>query len=205
MIVETANDESLAAAAAHGDLRSFNMLYARYRRVADRSAARAGRQLPQLDVEAASSQAMTRLWQSLSGYDPSMPFAPWAATVISRSVRTASEAARSNASRWNWGALLVRDDDDELQRRAGLGLAADEGLNPLSTVLLSEEEAIVAAVLAEVLSAVEAVVVRLRLAGWSYEEIAAVLGRDTKAVDNAQRRAMAKLRGTVAAHDGKDG
>lgn len=192
---EPPSDESLAVAAAAGDQIAFERLFRRYRRVADRSAARAARRLPQLDVEAAASLAMYRLWKSLAAYDARQPFAPWAAVVISRSVGHAAEAAGAQKVRWNWGALLDRETaeggDSVLER------ASDVRPGAADVLLMDEEAAAVAALLADVLSDLEATVVRLRLGGWSYREIADRTGRTEKAVDNAARRATKKLRGVA--------
>ncbi len=190
------SDEALAMAAAAGDEPAFEVLYRRYRRVAERSAARQARRLPQLDAEAATALALQRLWQSLRHYDPERPFAPWAAAVISRSVSTSAEAARSLKSRWNWWALLAGGGDGEdaeplLERHR----SADP--SPLDHVLLGHEESVVAALIATTLSSLEATVLRLRLAGWSYEEIGVRLSREPKAVDNACSRGRAKLRMAV--------
>ena len=65
-------------------------------------------------------------------------------------------------------------------------------------MLLDEQERVVAGLLQDVLSPREAKVVRLRLAGWSYTEIADRLDLDPKAVDNALRRGMGRLREAFA-------
>lgn len=187
-------DESLAVQAAAGDHDAFAELYRRYLPVALRSARRARRAHPQLDVEEAANLALTRLWEVVETFDTSREFAPWAAVVISHAVRSAARATRTVRSTFNWSAMLARRDDDGDDRLAELAAIPADGEDALGTILQREEEQMLADQLAEVLSAREAKVIRLRLAGWTYREIAARLSLDHKAVDNAMRRAVAKLR-----------
>ncbi|WP_157965065.1 RNA polymerase sigma factor [Euzebya rosea] len=188
------SDQALVRAVRDGDEDAFALLYARYEPVARRSARRAARRHPQLDVEEVTNLAITRLWQVLDRFDDERDFAPWAAVVLSHAVRSAAERTRSATSRMNWGAMLAGATEDERDRLSELPGRGGAGSDGLESVLLDEQERVVAAVLQEVLSPREAKVVRLRLAGWTYSEIADRLELDTKAVDNALRRGMARLR-----------
>ena len=187
-------DVDLASAGAKGDDAAFAELYARYLQVARRSARRAARTHPQLDVDEVANMALTRLWEVLPQFDPSQDFAPWAAVVISHAVRTAARATRSAKSTMNWGAMLSRTADPDTDRLAELQAFPSGDGDAAAPVVLAEEERLVAALLEQVLSPREAKVVRLRLAGWSYAEIAERMDLSVKAVDNAQRRGMGRLR-----------
>lgn len=194
------SDEALAAAAAEGDERSFEQLYARYLPVARRSARRAARTHPQIDVEEAANLALTRLWEVMGHFDTERAFAPWAAVVISHAVRSAAAASRTVRSQLNWGALLAAAPTPEEDLLGGVADRVAPDREGLAGALHSEEEQLVADILAELLSPREAKVVRLRLAGWTYSEIADRLGMEPKAVDNAIARGMHKLRRAFADH-----
>jgi RNA polymerase sigma factor (sigma-70 family) len=186
------SDAELAVAAAGGDADAFAALHARYLPIALRSARRAARTTPQLEVEEAAALAMTRLWQALPRYDAASPFEPWAAVVVANAVRTAAHAVRTRKAVMNWSAMLAPAGEDggatPLVERVPGGVAPEEQL------VLDEEEQRVRALLARELSPRESAAMRLRLAGWGYADIAARLDTSPKAVDNALRRAVAKLR-----------
>lgn len=189
-------DTTLAQAAASGDEVAFAVLHRRYEPVARRSAARAARRHPQVEVEEAVHLAMARLWEALPSYDPAREFAPWAAVVIAHAVRSTARHTRSVKSSWNWNAMLGRPTDEDRPATGApleqVAAAASEG--GLQQLLLGEEEQLVAMALRELLSPRESEAMRLRLAGWGYGEIATRLGLGEKAVDNALRRAREKLR-----------
>ena len=108
------------------------------------------------------------------------------------------DRTRSATSRMNWGAMLAGTAGDDRDRIGELPAPSHPDADGLSSVLLDEQERVVAGLLQDVLSPREAKVVRLRLAGWSYTEIADRLDLDPKAVDNALRRGMARLRDAFA-------
>lgn len=181
--------------AAAGDERAFAVVVAHLEPVARRSAHRAARTLPQLDVDEVVSIAMARLWRALPRFDQDREVLPWAAVVIAHAVRSAARAARSQRSTMNWGAMLapVGVEDEPAARLRPTSAAAGED-EVVAAVLAAEQGELVRAVLAEVLSDREARALRMRLAGGSYAEIAEMLQIDDKAVDNALRRAGTKLR-----------
>lgn len=198
---EVRSDEALARAAAAGDDSAFLNLYHRYLPVARRSARRAVRSHPQLDVDETANLALARLWQVMGRFDTSREFAPWAAVVIAHAVRSAAGMTRSLKSTMNWSAMLSSTADADEDRLARIAAPSDAVHSGEDAVLLSEEERLVAEVLGDLLSPREAKVVRLRLAGWSYTEIAERLDVDFKAVDNAMRRGIDKLRQTFTDPD----
>ncbi|AXV05848.1 hypothetical protein DVS28_a1148 [Euzebya pacifica] len=192
------SDRVLVRSVRDGDEGAFADLYARYEPVARRSARRAARRHPQLDVEEVTNLAITRLWQVLDRFDDERDFAPWAAVVLAHAVRSAAERTRSATSRMNWGAMLAGSAGEDRDRIGELPAPSTPDADGLASVLLDEQERVVAGLLQDVLSPREAKVVRLRLAGWSYTEIADRLDLAPKAVDNALRRGMARLRDAFA-------
>lgn len=186
-------DNALAADAAQGDEIAFAELYRRYEPVSRRSANRARRTHPQLDVDAVTNLALTRLWQGLQSYDGEGDFEHWAAVVIANAVRTAARSLRSQKSQHDWGALLAFESTDG-DWDSPVDRVADDAPDPLHTVLSDEEELTLRQRLERVLSAREATVLRLRISGWTYREIGEELDVDDKAVDNAIRRGSQKLR-----------
>lgn len=190
-----ASDAELARAVANGDETAFLILYRRYGPVARRSAARAARRHPQLDVDEVTHLALTRLWTAMPTFDDSREFAPWAAVVIAHAVRTAATATRSIKSTWNWSAMLARHATSTIDPPAlEVEAIPDPAPSTLEGVLRDEQQQTVAVMLTELLSDREGEVLRMRLAGWTYAEIAQRLDIDTKAIDNAMRRCLGKLR-----------
>lgn len=72
-------------------------------------------------------------------------------------------------------------------------IAVGDGSNPEDIVIGRENMAFVAVKMAEILSRLECRVLSLYLSGKSYGEIASILGKDSKSIDNALQRIKKKF------------
>lgn len=178
---------------AHEDSDALAELLRRCHPLALRFARRAVRRESGLDLDELVSLALTKLWRALPSFDADQPFLPWASVVMSRAVRTGAAAQRTNGRRFNWNALL-RPLASEDPHSSPLDRVVERSSGPDGNLLRSVDEEILREYLSSLLSATEARVLRLRLGGWTYAEIATRLGVKEKAIDNAVRRALTKLR-----------
>jgi RNA polymerase sporulation-specific sigma factor len=196
------DDTGLVLAARDGCDRSLDVLLDRYRPFA-RSKARSYF-LAGGDREDVVQEGMIGLYKAVRDFDPALSasFRSFADLCITRQVLTAVKAA----TRHKHGPL---NDYVSFSRPVG----GDEGARPLAEVLpcssgdpadlvvAAERLRALQAHVDAVLSDLETEVLRLFVEGKSYAEIAELLSRHTKAVDNALQRVKRKLEGHLRDQD----
>ena len=128
-------------------------------------------------------------------YDRESSFRNFAELCITRQIITAIKSAtRQKHAPLNSYVSLSRpapgeDDERPLDESLAAGIASD----PVELVISAEEIADIRASMARVLSVLETEVLALYMDGKSYQEIADMLGRHVKSIDNALQRIKRKL------------
>ena len=170
-ITDQTPDGQLVAAAQHA-LPAFEHLYRRHVQEVYRYCAR--RLSSEMDAADATSQVFTRALTNIRSCQPET-FRPWLYTIARNVVIDHYRAARP---------VSVLDEALDI---------ADETLGPEDLTILSDQRRTVERALTQLPDG-ERSVIELRLAGLSAVEIAAALGKTRNAIDQAQFRAIARLR-----------
>ena len=185
----TAADEELWAKASAGDLFSEELLAERYVRLV-RVTAR-----PYFlvggDSEDLLQEGMIGLLSAIRQYDPERDttFKTFAETCVRNRIYTAIKSAlRSKHTPLNGYISFESPQFDESQTRTS-GVLTD----PEAIILARERVSEVLEAAKSSLSAMESKVLQLYLDGCSYDEIAKILGKPEKSVDNAIQRIRRKL------------
>lgn len=193
----SATDLELVADAQAGEQWAFGALVDRYRRfVRGRSR---GYFLRGGDGDDLEQEALIGFYKSVRDFDPDMAasFRSFADLCINRQLITAIKAAnRQKHVPLNHSVSISTthtDDEDEDRGHAETLISVDPDADPLHQLVAREELAGTHAVLAGVLSPFEVEVLTRYVNGASYESIAAHLGRQVKAVDNALQRIKRKM------------
>jgi RNA polymerase sporulation-specific sigma factor len=187
-------DEDLVAHARAGDDSSLSELLDRYRRFA-RAKARAYF-LVGGDREDIIQEGMIGLYKAIRDYDPShgASFRSFAELCITRQILTAIKTAtRQKHVPLNSYVSFDRPQDDDPERTVGDSVADEDEVDPLTMLVQSDELRALRDLFDEVLSELEADVLQLYVEGRSYQEIAELLGRHVKSIDNALQRIKRKL------------
>lgn len=196
---DTDADEVLVAAARGGDDRALDALLTRYRPLVRGQARRYF--MVGGDRQDVLQEGMIGLYKAIRDFDAARQptFRHFAELCVTRQIISAVKAAtRHKHAPLNTYVSLhtppAHGDDEggELVHRL-----ADDDADPAAVVLRADDVAAVRAACAEVLSDLEGEVLRRYAAGESYAEIAAAVGRHTKAVDNAIQRIKRKLDGVL--------
>lgn len=193
-------DEELVARAQRGDDSSLQTLFRRYRA---RAKAKAGAYfLMGADREDVIQESLIGLFKAVRDFKPEqeVSFRSFAELCMRSQVITAIKGAtRHKHSPLNLStSIFGRSHDDEhtsILDRRDMELHRDD---PIHLVIGAEEETHLAGLLDELLSPLEREVIELLLDGKSYTEIASLLGRSIKSVDNAAQRIRHKLNRTIA-------
>jgi RNA polymerase sporulation-specific sigma factor len=189
-------DEDFVRAARDGDDRALATLLDKYRGFA-RSKARSYF-LVGADREDIVQEGMIGLYKAIRDYNPDMQttFRAFAELCITRQIITAIKTA----TRQKHGPLnnyvsfsrpVLTDDDGE--RCLGDMLPVVQVSDPADLVISAERIRALQEHFDTVLSDLEAEVLRLYVDGKSYQEIAEVLQRHVKSIDNALQRIKRKL------------
>lgn len=207
-VEEARNDAELVARAKAGDDAAVAALLTAYRsfaRVKARSFFLAGG-----DREDVVQEGMIGLYKAIRDYDPDREasFRSFAELCITRQVLTAVKAAtRHKHSPLNDYVSFSRpvgstggDDSDE--RVLGDVLVGPSTGDPIDLVISAERVRALQAHVDEVLSDLETDVLRMWVDGSSYTEIAEVLQRQVKSIDNALQRIKRKVEVHLQARDG---
>lgn len=194
------SDEELVLRARAGSDAAYTELLDRYAGVAG-ARARAY-YLAGADREDLLQEARIGLYKAVRDFDPARrtPFAAFADLCVTRQVISAVQAA----SRHKHGPLneyvpifgLTAEREDHRLR-----LPTRRYDDPVQAVLLAEWIAELQRYVDESLSELEVQVLRLHLDGHSYADIAAVLQRHGKTVDNALQRVKRKLESHLRAYE----
>ena len=187
-------DEDLVERTRNGDEQALGELLDRYRRFA-RAKARSYF-LVGADREDIVQEGMIGLYKAVRDYQPvhEASFRSFAELCITRQILTAIKTAtRQKHGPLNSYVSFDRPHDDDPDRTVGDSLAVEHGSDPLRILIAIDELATLRGVLDQVLSGLESDVLQLYVEGRSYQEIAVVLGRHVKSVDNALQRIKRKL------------
>lgn len=192
------SDEELATAAQAGSGEAESVLLNRYRafvRAKARSFFLVGG-----DDQDVIQEGMIGLFKAVRDYDPhqQMSFRGFAELCVTRQLITAVKSA----TRYKHGPLnsyvsfsrSVGDDDDS-ERVLGDVLPASPEHDPAERVTSAERVRDLQAYVDDALSDLEVEVLRMYVEGRSYVEIAEILSRRTKSVDNALQRIKRKIDG----------
>ena len=192
-------DEQLVALAKAESGEASDELYERYKNIVR------GRARPYFlmgaDREDLLQEGMIGFFKAVRDYDSakSTSFRPFAEMCIVRQIFTAiRNATRDKHIPLNNYESLYKPAYEESDKPLIDILSAGSALNPEELFLRSEYSSLVEKALDEKLTELERRVLDLYLAGMSYSEIAAEVGRGTKAVDNALQRIRKKLEEPLA-------
>ncbi len=194
-------DDVLVERYRAGDQRALTELLHRYRGFA-RAKARSYF-LVGGDREDVVQEGMIGLYKAIRDYSSGSgaSFASFAELCITRQVLTAIKTAtRHKHAPLNSYVSFDRPSDDDPDRTVGESLVVEEGADPLELLVESDEMRRLQAAFDEVLSSLEVDVLQLYVDGRSYQEIAALLGRRVKSIDNALQRIKRKLEQRMDAH-----
>jgi RNA polymerase sporulation-specific sigma factor len=197
-------DDELVAAARAGDDRALATLLEKYRGFA-RSKAHSYF-LVGADREDIIQEGMIGLYKAIRDFNPELQtsFRAFAELCITRQVITAIKTAtRQKHGPLNNYISFSRPvlTDDEGERTLGDLLPTLSVSDPADLVISAERIRALQAHFDTVLSDLEAEVLRLYVDGKSYQEIAEVLKRHVKSIDNALQRIKRKLDGHLKARD----
>ena len=187
-------DEDLVELTREGDDQALAELLDRYRRFA-RAKARSYF-LVGADREDIVQEGMIGLYKAVRDYQPvhQASFRSFAELCITRQILTAIKTAtRQKHVPLNTYVSFDRPHDEDSDRTVGDSLAVEHGNDPLRILIAIDEVDQLRGVLDQVLSGLESDVLQLYVEGRSYQEIAVVLGRHVKSVDNALQRIKRKL------------
>ena len=197
-------DDELVAAARAGDDRALAALLEKYRGFA-RSKAHSYF-LVGADREDIIQEGMIGLYKAIRDFNPDLQtsFRAFAELCITRQVITAIKTAtRQKHGPLNNYISFSRPvlTDDEGERTLGDLLPTIAVSDPADLVISAERIRALQEHFDTVLSDLEAEVLRLYVDGKSYQEIAEVLKRHVKSIDNALQRIKRKLDGHLKARD----
>ncbi|MBV9097268.1 MAG: RNA polymerase sporulation sigma factor SigH [Frankiaceae bacterium] len=189
-------DDALVAAARDGDDRALSELLTKYRGFA-RSKARSYF-LVGADREDIVQEGMIGLYKAVRDYNPDLQtsFRAFAELCITRQIITAIKTAtRQKHGPLNNYVSFSRPvlSDDEGERCLGDLIPTRAISDPADLVISAERIRALQAHFDDVLSDLEAEVLRLYVDGKSYQEIAEMLQRHVKSIDNALQRIKRKL------------
>lgn len=186
-------DEALCALATCGDYAAEECLVARYSQMV-RACARpyflAGG-----DSEDLIQEGMIGLLSAIRTFDSArdVRFQSYAETCIQNRLRSAVRSAASGRHEPLNQAVSLEfsysSEEDQLHEQQLDGTTEE---NPEDVLICREEHSLRIGTLTDGLSAFEGNVLRLYLGGLSYSQIALLLGKQTKAVDNAVQRIRRK-------------
>jgi RNA polymerase sporulation-specific sigma factor len=197
-------DERLVAAARAGDDRALAALLDKYRGFARAKAH--SYFLVGADREDIVQEGMIGLYKAVRDFNPDLQtsFRAFAELCVTRQVITAIKTAtRQKHGPLNNYVSFSRPvlADDEGERCLGDLLPATAISDPADLVISAERIRALQEHFDTVLSDLEAEVLRLYVDGKSYQEIAEVLKRHVKSIDNALQRIKRKLDGHLRARD----
>ena len=193
-LIET--DEVLARHARDGDERALDLLLSRYRHYA-RAKARSYF-LAGADREDIVQEGMIGLFKAVRDFDEkhNTAFRAFAELCITRQIITAIKTAtRQKHMPLNSYVSLNKplSDEEGAERPLSDSLVSETVIDPAELVISAEEIASIKNSVDELLSELETEVLQLYMDGKSYQEIADMLGRHVKSIDNALQRIKRKL------------
>jgi RNA polymerase sporulation-specific sigma factor len=193
--IDLRTDDELAARAQDGDSRAQQELIVRYRRFV-RGKARSYFFVG-ADAEDVEQEGLIGLYKAIRDYRADQPasFRSFAELCVTRQIISAIQSAGRqkhralNAAVSISGVAAGEDGERNLEELLDDHRVAD----PMDAVLSAERVAAIKGTVHELLSSLEVDVLRLHVAGRSYQEIGEQLGRHVKSIDNALQRIKRKL------------
>lgn len=191
------SDELLVRMARDGDEKAENFLLKKYKDFV-RSKARAYF-LVGGDSDDLIQEGMIGLYNAIGHYDESMAssFMTYAAICINNKLISAVSAdGRQKNAPLNGYVSIYSSITDETGEEASLSdvLPDTENINPEAIILNEEQEKLMINRLFGKLSALEKEILSYYMEGMSYSEIAKLIGKTEKSVDNAIQRIRLKMR-----------
>ena len=189
-------DDELAVLAQQGDARAQQVLIERYRRFA-RAKGR-GYFLVGGDSDDIEQEALIGLYKAIRDYqvDRQASFRAFAELCITRQIITAIKTAtRQKHQPLNQYVSIsgVRGGDEPGERSVEDLLDDHNIADPADQVVSGERMDSMRKAMSEMLSGLEVDVLKLYVAGKSYQEIGEELGRHVKSIDNALQRIKRKV------------
>ena len=190
------SDDELVARFQGGDNDSLDVLLQRYRRFT-RAKAR-GYFLIGADSDDIEQEGMIGLFKAVRDFRPDRQasFRAFAELCITRQIITAIKTAtRQKHQPLNSYLSLsgTRPGEDSNAGTVEEVLEAKGLIDPIEFIISMEDLRSMRRMMSEMLSKLEVEVLRLYVEGKSYQEIAEVLGRHVKSIDNALQRIKRKL------------
>lgn len=193
--IDVRTDEELVARVGQGDERAMGELLERYRGFA-RAKARSYFVVGG-DRDDTAQEAMIGLYKAIRDFVPGRgaSFRSFAELCITRQILTAVKTAtRHKHTPLNTYVSFDRPQEGgPADQTIGDRVAAEVAEDPLEQVVASEELRRLQQAFDEVLSGLETEVLHHYVEGCSYQEIADLLGRRVKSIDNALQRIKRKL------------
>ncbi len=190
------NDDELVARFQEGDNDALDVLLQRYRRFT-RAKAR-GYFLIGADSDDIEQEGMIGLFKAVRDFRPDRQasFRAFAELCITRQIITAIKTAtRQKHQPLNSYLSLsgTRPGEENGSGTVEEVLEAKGLIDPIEFIISMEDLRSMRRMMSEMLSKLEVEVLRLYVEGKSYQEIAEVLGRHVKSIDNALQRIKRKL------------
>lgn len=193
-----AADEVLVERYRAGDQTALTELLRRYRGCARGKARRYF--LVGGDREDVVQEGMIGLYKAIRDFscESGASFSSFAELCVTRQVLTAIKTAtRHKHAPLNTYVSFDRPTDADPQRTVGESWVVKDDADPLDLLVASDELARLRTAFDGVLSSLEVDVLQLYVDGRSYQEIADLLGRRVKPIDNAIQRIRRKLQQRV--------
>lgn len=194
-LYEKLSDEELVELSSSGDKNATEHLLARYKNTV-RSKARMYF-LVGADRDDIVQEGMIGLFKAIRDFDNTKlaSFKSFAELCVRRQIITAVKAAtrKKHQPLNNYISLSKPIFDDENDSTLQDFLSELKGADPEELFIWKENAAIIGEKMQEVLSKLEKEVLSLYLGGKSYQEIAKIMDRPPKSIDNALQRIKKKL------------
>ncbi|HWC13000.1 MAG TPA: RNA polymerase sporulation sigma factor SigH [Actinomycetota bacterium] len=196
-ILADQTDENLVERAREGDDQAIETLLNRYRHYA-RAKARTYF-LAGADREDIVQEGMIGLFKAIRDYrdDRNSAFRAFAELCITRQIITAIKTAtrQKHMPLNSYVSLNKPTGGGESDEGHSLGevLVSSEVVDPAELLISAEDLAAIKDSMGKVLSELETEVLQLYMDGKSYQDIAEILGRHVKSIDNALQRIKRKL------------
>ncbi|MGH9164073.1 MAG: RNA polymerase sporulation sigma factor SigH [Acidimicrobiales bacterium] len=189
------SDAELVERFRTGEAQAVEILVGRYRRLA-RAKARCYF-LVGADADDIEQEGLIGLFKAARDFRPDRQasFRVFAELCITRQMMTAIKTATRQKHQFlnTYVSFCANRTGGQGERALEELLARHAQTDPADTVISRDGLASIRLVLAELLSGLEAEVLRLHVAGKSYQEISDELGRQVKSIDNALQRIKRKL------------
>lgn len=201
MPLRDTEDDALVALAREGDDRAIEELLHRYRHYA-RAKARSYF-LAGADKEDIVQEGMIGLFKAIRDFqaEKNTAFRVFAELCITRQIITAIKTAtRQKHMPLNSYVSLNKPVGSEDERPLEEALV-HKAIDPADLVISAEEISSIKSSMGKLLSSLETEVLQLYMDGKSYQEIADMLGRHVKSIDNALQRIKRKLEQHLATRD----